>query len=155
MASNSWSSSCCDGFVQPSFLWEFSVTVVCVTVFFVLVQNLLCIANWQEMWISTSYPFCVAALQVIVVLNSFHYCAGYCGESREEWHSRHWQEEVGLSFLFPILLIPPEVETEHVWFLSDALQHMDTVTECYMGVCLYHSLVAWYHNGNLHWDIRR
>jgi hypothetical protein len=28
--------------------------------------------------------FCVAALQVIVVLNSFHYCAGYCGESREE-----------------------------------------------------------------------
>jgi len=59
--------------------------------------------------------------------------------------------------IFPIsnLLIPPEVETEHVWFLSDALQHMDTVTECYMGVCLCHSLVAWYHNDNLHWDIGR
>jgi hypothetical protein len=40
--------------------------------------------------------------------------------------------------IFPIsnLLIPPEVETEHFWFLSDALQHMETVTECYMGVCL-------------------
>ncbi len=155
MASNSWSSSCCDGFVQPSFLWEFSVTVVCVTVFFILVQNLLCIANWQEMWIFTSYPFL---------------CCSTAGHSSIELFPLLcrllWRKQRRVTFqtltrrsrsIFPIsnLLIPPEVETEHVWFLSDALQHMDTVTECYMGVCLCHSLVAWYHNDNLHWDIGR